>query len=500
MTDYPDGLLAPPHAGAMIEALRGLGYSTEAALADIIDNSISADAGEIRIQFSWNAGNSRISVTDDGCGMTAGELFLAMRLGARNPLEKRTTRDLGRFGMGLKTASFSQCRRLTVATRKDGKGSCLRWDLDVLASSGGNFWQLQEGPAAGSEPSVQFAPESVAGTIVLWELMDRVVGQGSTEQDFLDLIDRIEAHLAMVFHRLLEERDIRIFINGKAIRPWDPFMSGNISTWSSPEVRISRSGYQVVAQAFVLPHKDKLDAGELDSGAGPHGWTAQQGFYVYRNRRLLVAGSWLGLGTSRQWRKEEQFRLARLRLDIPNSADEDWKIDIRKSTARPPAAIRQRLTDLAEDARRRARDVFVYRNGSAARQPQQDISYVWQTAESKNGPRYRIDQAHPAVKGVFEAPGADLDAIRAMLRVIEETVPVQRIWLDSSESREVPQLGFQGEPDDGVRSVLRTLFENLVIRKGYSPEAAKAQLLRTEPFQNFPVLVAELETPVPSEG
>ena len=493
MTEYPAGLIAPPHAGAMIEALRGLGYSPEAALADIVDNSISAGASEVRIAFAWDARESRISIADNGRGMTPGELFLAMHLGARNPLEQRSAGDLGRFGMGLKTASFSQCRRLTVASRKAGRLACLRWDLDVMASSGGNSWQLLEGPAEGSEAYVEFSEDHPGGTIVLWETMDRIVGQGGNEQDFLDLIDRIEAHLAMVFHRLLEGGAFRILINEKRVRPWDPFMSSNISTWSSPEVRISRGDYQVVAQAYVLPHKDKLDARDYDSGAGPHGWTAQQGFYVYRNRRLLVAGTWLGLGTGRPWRKEEQYRLARLRLDIPNSADEDWKIDIRKSTARPPAAIRQRLIDLAEDARRKSRDIFAHRGAQSTRQPQQETIFVWQTTARKGGARYRIDEAHPAVKAVLDNPGADTDAIHAMLRIIEETVPVQRIWLDTAENREVPQLGFRGEPDSSVLAILRTLFQNLVARKGYSPEAAKAQLLRTEPFQNYPGLIAELE-------
>lgn len=498
MNDYPAGLIAPPHAGALIESLRGIGYSAETALADIVDNSISAGATEVRIAFAWNVNESRILVLDNGCGMSPGELFSAMHLGARSPLDHRSASDLGRFGMGLKTASFSQCRRLTVATRKAGKIACLRWDLDLLASSGGNSWQLLEGPSAGSEAFVEFPEDHSKGTVVLWENMDRIVGQGSNEQDFLDLIDRIEGHLAMVFHRLLEGGAFRILINGKRVRPWDPFMSGNISTWSSPEVRIPRNGYQVVAQAYVLPHKDKLDARDYDTGAGPHGWTAQQGFYVYRNKRLLVAGNWLGLGTGRSWRKEEQYRLARLRLDIPNSADEDWKIDIRKSTARPPAAIRQRLIDLAEDARRKSRDSFAYRGAQLTRQSQQELIYVWQTTQLKGGARYRIDEAHPAVKAVLENAGADVDAIRAMIRLIEETVPVQRIWLDTAESREVPQLGFQGEPDSSVLPILRTLFRNLVIRKGFLPEAAKAQLLRTDPFQNYPGLVAELETPLPS--
>ena len=121
---------APPKASAMIETLRGLGYSTGAALADIIDNSISANATTINLKFIWNGSNSAILITDDGNGMTDSGLERAMSLGAINPNANRDDGDLGRYGLGLKSASFSQCRRLTVASIKDSITSCLRWDLD----------------------------------------------------------------------------------------------------------------------------------------------------------------------------------------------------------------------------------------------------------------------------------------------------------------------------------------------------------------------------------
>ena len=127
--------LAPPKASAMMEALRGLGYSTATALADIVDNSISAGASEVRLHFDWDGYDSRISILDNGRGMSDSELEAAMTLGTINPLDKRAHTDLGRFGLGLKTASFSQCRSLTVASKREGGPLvCLRWDLDAIAS------------------------------------------------------------------------------------------------------------------------------------------------------------------------------------------------------------------------------------------------------------------------------------------------------------------------------------------------------------------------------
>jgi len=479
----------------MLEALRGLGYSTAAALADIIDNSVSAGATEVRVDFAWAGRASRIAVLDNGRGMEDAELESAMRLGDKSPLDARAPEDLGRFGMGLKTASFSQCRRLTVATRKAGSPACLRWDLDALAANPDGGWLLFEGPARGSEPFLSPLLDQTEGTLVLWETLDRIVTTGYTADDFNDLIDRVEAHLAMVFHRLLHgpRPRLRLRVNGRAVVPWDPFMSGHpAKPWASPIARTNTEAGPIEVECHVLPHKDKLTTQELEEAAGPNGWTAQQGFYVYRNERLLVAGGWLGLGQSRPWNREEAHRLARIRLDIPNTADAAWKIDIRKSTARPPVSLRPWLTRLADDTRERARKVFAFRGAPAPGLGGLPVEQAWRVEHTRTGARYRIDEKHPAVAAVLDGSGEQLQLVRAMLRVIEETVPVQRIWLDTAENRETPRTGFAGEPPEAVVSVMRTLYTDMIIRRGMSPEAAKRTLLSTEPFQNYADLVNSL--------
>jgi len=485
---------APPKAGSMLEALRGLGYSTATALADIIDNSIAARADRVDIRFSWKGSASTITILDNGDGMDEGELDLAMRLGEKNPLDQRATHDLGRFGLGLKTASFSQCRRLTVASSKAGRTNCLRWDLDVLAASEDDGWYLLEGAAEGSEVLLHSLDSQAHGTLVLWELPDRIVTPGFREQDFLDLVDRVERHLAMVFHRFLSgpRPGLCLTINDRPILPWNPFLSGHAATWSSPVERIFTEGGTAEIQCHVLPHKDRLNAQEHDTAAGPDGWTAQQGFYVYRNERLLVAGSWLGLGRGRSWTKEEAHRLARIRLDIPNTADAEWKIDVRKSTARPPVSIRERLTRLAEDTRERARRVFAHRGQPIRTGNGEPLVQAWRAEHFKGGIRYRIDLDHPAVRAVVDDAGPMAVQVRAMLRIIEETIPVQRIWLDTAEARETPRTGFAGEPSEEILQVLTVMYRNMVLRRGMSPIRAKAQLLRTEPFNAHPHLVATL--------
>ena len=485
--------LAPPRASALIESLRGLGYSLPTALADLIDNSIAAGANTVRIDFIWKADQSTLTLLDDGTGMDAAGLEQAMRLGNMSPLQDRNANDLGRFGLGLKTASFSQARLLTVATKRSGaKAECLRWDLDFLADPRNDGWFLLEGPAPGSDQHLTALDNVEHGTLVILERLDRLVTRGFGPQEFLDSIDRVEAHLAMTFHRFLEGPApcLNLVINGRQVAPWDPFLTGHPGKpWAPPPVSI---GENVIVQCHVLPHGDRLSPKELEAAAGPDGWTSSQGFYLYRNKRLMVAGGWLGLGQGRPWTRDEAHRLARIRVDFSNSADADWKIDIRKSTARPPVHVRRTLQRLAEETRQRARKVFAHRGGSERRPAGEPVDMVWQSTHSGGGLRYRISRKHEAIAGLISEHPELSDRIETMLRCVEETVPVQRIWLDTAEQKETPLTGFAGEPDQEATRVLEVMFRTLVLRRGLSPAAARDRLSRTEPFDRFPTLVAAL--------
>lgn len=484
-------LHAPPKASAMIEALRGLGYNCGTALADIIDNSIAADATNIYVNFYWDDTKSHITILDDGNGMSKAELNHAMTLGSINPNETRKYNDLGRFGLGLKTASFSQCRKLSVLSLKDDSLSSLRWDLNFLKECEGDGWFLIEGIETLTKELVTPLIQQNKGTLVIWQDMDRIIEGSSNESDFLNLIDIVEMQLSMVFHRFIQSNDIKIFINNKKLKHWDPFMEGHISkAWSSPELSYSQNS-NIKAQCHVLPHKDKLTLAEYENAQGIEGWTAQQGFYVYRNKRLLLAGSWLGLGRGRSWTKDEAHKLARIRVDLPNDLDSDWKIDIRKSTARPPAYIKSWLVRLAEETRNKARSAFAYR-GTPKLIKNERVAMTWKIEKSSSGMKYKIDLEHPAIQNVVESSGSFLPQLKAMFRVIEETVPVQKIWLDTAENKETPRTNFEGDALKEVEDILRIMFENMTIRKGMSKVFAKSQLLKTEPFHKYPELIERL--------
>lgn len=327
-----------PRAAALIESLRAFGYTSPAAVADLIDNSISAQANNIWLNFVWNGADSYISLADDGCGMTQRQLIEAMRPGSQSPLNQRDPADLGRFGLGLKTASFSQCRSVTVRSRPDaGRQSTRCWDLDYVSQTG--EWRLLKDANASTASRLTGFDDTPHGTIVLWEVLDRVVedddaNDTDAQQRFLALVDDVERHLAVVFHRFMQgSRPLRIYINGtdkdRLVKPWTPFLEDHSATQQLQLERIPFQGTTVKVLPFVLPHHDKLEPNDFQFASGPRGWNAHQGFYVYRNKRLLVPGDWLGFG----YAKEEHYKLARIQVDISNSTDGEWSIDVKKSHA-----------------------------------------------------------------------------------------------------------------------------------------------------------------------
>ncbi|WP_419729202.1 ATP-binding protein [Lichenicola sp.] len=480
--------IVSPSAAALIGSLRGIGYSLKTAIADLIDNSITAGAAVVEVTFEWGGGVPRISILDNGRGMTDSELELAMRFGGAGPHQIRDAADLGRFGLGLKTASLSQCRRLTVASLQAGRCSVLRWDLDYIRDVS-DAWELLEGAAPGSEACLKALSSRPAGTLVIWELVDfgrrdDVIGHPG----FLEGIGALEKHLALVFHRFLngDARQLTIRLNGQKVVAWDPFLENHPSTRRRPEQALGSGTERVMVRGFTLPHRDRFrDEGEYLAAGGPAGWNAQQGFYIYRNKRLLAGGGWLGLGGSRVWTREESSRLGRIRVDIPNTVDQDWNIDVKKSVARPPASLRQRLSMIAEDIRSNAREVFVHRGSYGPRSKSEEIERIWEPAKTSDRVGYRIRRTHPAVVAATPTDAAERAAFNSLLTLTERTVPVDRIWLDVTEKPGSIQANQISGIDPDLAEAARGLGA-MLMRKGLSKTAAAEKVSRLDPYDTIP--------------
>ena len=423
----------PPIAPTLIESTRAIGYSLEAAVADIVDNSVAAKASRVDISF-FPLHGAYISILDNGKGMDSDELTTAMQYGSQNPLEKRNEFDLGRFGLGLKTASLSQCRVLTVATKKDEVLQARRWDIDFVRSTGKwTLISLDDDSDIESIPDIDKLKALNSGTIVVWENLDRMKeGAIDFSKSMGKQIDAVRDHLALVYHRYLSGETgltkLDISINGVDIEPIDPFLIKKSDQTMQEEV-YKIQGSLIRVQPFILPHISKMTAEEIKIAGGKEGLRKQQGFYIYRNKRLLVWGTWF-----RMMRKGELSKLARIRVDIPNTLDNLWTLDIKKSSAIPPEEVRENLAHVIDRIGEKSKVKFT-RRGKIETDDSQ--IHLWNRMKARDGGfYYEINRNHPIVDAITSELG-DSKQLYALLTQIERSLPLNQLYIDLNNDEHV---------------------------------------------------------------
>lgn len=476
----------PPHAPSLLESMRSMGYSLEAALADIVDNSIAARARHVAIHFAAEP-DPHLAILDDGKGMAAAELELAMRHGSTSPLVRRDDADLGRYGLGLKTASLSQARRLTVVSLKDKRISAYCWDLDhVRAKQSWTLLELEEAEIK-RLPHVTTLLEQRAGTLVLWQELDRLAaGETSVSRALESQMTVAREHLSLVFHRYVAGESglarLRVAINGLELEPVDPFLQENTATQRLAEDSFAVEGCRVSVKPFVLPHASKLSRRDIDRAGSSDGLRHQQGFYVYRNRRLIIWGTWFRLA-----RKDELSKLARVRVDIPNALDHLWTIDVKKSTAVPPEAVRVNLRRTIERIRGASGRTLIFRGR------QTNLGLVtpgWKEILDRDGVRYEINRDHPVLTACLSTLSVDQSKhVESVLRVMEQSFPVHAAY-----ARLAADMKPKPSADDVEPSLRRTLDDILA---GWDPsDPARSSFLDglhlIEPFSTRPDLAQKI--------
>ena len=465
-----------PHASVLIESMRDIGYSLQTAVADVIDNSITAGARSIEFLADTTSNHPAIGILDDGVGMSDSELMEAMRPGTRSPLETRPENDLGRFGLGLKTASFSQCRRLTVVTRKSGKNSCAAWDLDTVADT--DEWYVEIPDDINSIPWVDKLKRD--GTLVVWQKLDRLVNEDDEpgRENLVWQIDETAFHLERVFHRFMVGepglKRVSISLNGKLLEPFDPFHIKHPATIRGPEDVFQLGNNKICIQPITLPHHKKVSANDWRRYAGKEGYTRNQGFYLYREKRLIIHGTWFNLA-----KQSELTKLTRVRIDIPNGLDADWKIDVKKASAQLPRQVRDRLRRIIEKIGASSKRTYT---GRGQRLTSDNKLPVWIRNQDKNEIFYDINPEHPILKSFSDL--LKIDHQREFVRVIElieSTIPIDTLFADVGSS---PKAVSTKELSDDV-------FKSLVTRTFISLKAAdksedeiRLMMNSAEPFRS----------------
>ena len=462
-----------PDPAILIESLRDIGYSFNSALADIIDNSITANAFIIKIYAIPNEDDDdfKIAIIDDGDGLSHDDLKKAMRLGSTDPRQERALNDLGRFGLGLKTASFSQCRRLTVASRQDGQTSAFTWDLDRVDET--KQWTIIEHADCDTIPFIEELGYS--GTLVLWEKLDRLTGaNGSGKVDFARLISEADDYLSLVFHRFLAgEKGLQkliIKVNDTQLEPFDPFNSKNPATQHSA-VEVIRSG--VTLESFTLPTRDKYKSQqEYDKYGMEGGYLKNQGIYLYRAKRLILYGTWFGLA-----KKTALTQLNRVKIDIDASQDELWKIDVKKVSAQLPEDVRERIKTLINTLGAPSKRVYRKR---ATKLTSKESYPSWNVEKNGDGTLYKINRDHPVIKAFADSLDSDdVATFNTVLSLVESTFPREAIFYDMNKDEN--KVEFAPMDDDAFARSARTFFASFK-QQGFEDETILSIMKDCEPF------------------
>lgn len=486
-----------PKASTLMKSLRSMGYSFESAVADVIDNSISAHAQNVRILFPTNPMDElALGILDDGDGMSADVLFEAMRYGSNSADEERTEDDLGRFGMGMKSASLSQCRCLTVISF-DGKSlNSYTWDYKHILET--QEWTIQELNKFEIDalPYIENLKSQQKGTLVIWQDFD-VISKSSGGQVFSTLKEycsSLEKALSLIFHRFISETGnarLHIYINELDIKPLDPFLELHPKTTCKKEIILDvkdSSGIEryIRIRPFILPFATELSTKDKQLVGGIDNMRSKQGFYIYRNKRLIIWGKWFGIKQPAELTKN-----VRIRVDIPNSLDDIWSIDIKKQQASIPKQILNRLKKSIEDALEFSTRQQNYRGRS--KKINDDIDYIWDRKEGRNNTFfYQINRESKLFQFVRDKMSdEDYGYLEMLLSEIEKNIPIQQLYIDKSNEAIAPVDNTDNRVDD-VYQIGISLVSALLQVRNDGAEAIIKEMMKSEPLCNYPDIETKL--------
>jgi len=355
-----------PSAKRLIRSLRDMGYDFSTAVADLVDNSIEAGSTQVFIDVEFYGDNSWVRIADNGIGMGVEQLQEAMRYGSEREYDNE--KDLGKFGLGLKTASMSQCQRLIVASRCDPNQKEIHaycWDMDHVDMT--NKWEIIQVSKKELKFILNHYLDTSTGTVVFWQRLDRILGYKHPYGDFakkrlLNMCRDLEEHLAMVFHRFLAGevpgKKLKIILNGNNVEPWDPYARQELKTQVLGPIPIhleheGKTGI-VTLEPYVLPHQDDFSSRDsFNRASGPKKWNRQQGFYIYRANRLIQSGGWCGLKTI-----DEHLKLARIAISFSPHLDEAFKINVSKMNVQLPVQIKDQIDNATKPVAKLAQETY----------------------------------------------------------------------------------------------------------------------------------------------
>lgn len=416
-----------PPAKSLLKGLRSFGYSFSTAVADIIDNSITARAKNVFLYSDPLDESPYFAILDDGYGMNRNELRNAMLFGSNRDGKIDCEEDLGRFGLGLKSASLSQCKQFVVVSKRYGRINAMSYDLDLIEKT--NSWDLQilEEHEYDTLPLCNELKKLESGTLVVWKKFDKLIAESGNnfENAFRATIAAMKCHIEYVFHRFYGL--INIYCNGKLIEKRDPFLQNSIKGQHSRPVKINVNDSSITVISHTLPYSNTLTSEEKALLGNPKSIYDEQGFYIYRNKRLIYWGTWMHMGY-----KTELNKLARIQVDIPSSLDEMWMMDVKKSSAKIPDVIKEKIKIAIEESVTKSKRVIRYRGEKEGKSEMP----IWNRIKDRDGfVKYEINRENPLLNILNDSLGEnELKVLESFINQIECYLPKGRIQNDNADS------------------------------------------------------------------
>lgn len=477
-------------AEIIMDSMRSMGYTFEAALADVIDNSITAYAKNITVYFPVSADDCFVCICDDGHGMDSNELFDAMCYGSDVQKHIGEDRDLGRFGLGLKAASLSQCKKMTVVSKKNSKYSAFCWDIDLVkVEKNWTILELNQNEIK-ELPRIEYLDDKESGTVVIWKDFDVIEKSSGDVFSSLDIEkDKCSQYLSLIFHRFLNDKEIEIFINNYKLSGLDPFLENHPKTSMRKKIPLpieDSKGIErfVEITPYVLPFQKDLTKKDKALVGGYENLRTKQGFYVYRNKRLIIYGTWFGMP------KNELTKHARIKVDIPNTLDDIWSIDIKKQNAVIPKKISNQIRRSVEEAM----DIAVKRQKYRGRLENIDDKYVYIWDRKKFNDKYIYKINRESVIADFmegiELDDAVLERMDMIFKNIENSIPYQQIYLDMSGNEIVSEEELKRKQE--VLEDAEFIVETKLKKNRNCLDEILEKLFIMEPYCKYPELKEEL--------
>lgn len=480
-----------PNPTNLLEANRSIGYNIEEAIADLIDNSISANAKNISYHIiKDDLANPKFVLFDDGEGISLenGDLINSFRLASINPKDERNVNDLGRFGFGMKTASLSQSKSFIVVTKKENEDLVARsLDLDFIKKE--NDWVLKkvidQNEFLGFDKKIM---ENGSGTAIIWNKWDK---SPSENIDFQLINSNIRDYISVCFHRFIE-KGINLYSNESLIKQCSPIPENEGSSKKS-EISLKQSSAKL--KSYLLQHPSKWEddhdnSNNINSFKLFNGFDRQQGVYIYRCDRLLTPkGGWLGL-----IRSGNHSKLARVTIDFPNNADSSWSLDIKKTSATIPYEFREEIKKLINATR--AASTQKINRGNRVKQSELDSATgkIWNEfkKQNPNSVEYKINLENVFFKNFKKKYDIDSKDFKSIFKVISDCLPKYRIIQNNDDDPSCHDRVLTADKlDEPEIETAKIIFNTLISESGNKTKAFN-KLMSIEPFCYFESQLKEI--------